>query len=252
MDILGFIPARSGSKGVRNKNIKKLKGIPLIEFSVYTAIESKRKGYLKDILVSTDSEEYLEILSNYEIIKDYLRPSNLANDSSPTIDSVIDALNWFKKNHHKKFDAVMILQPTSPFRTPEHIKEAIKLLKKHKQSSCIASIQKLGDHHPKRIKRLGKDDRLIDFCSNARENEPSRRQDFQPSAYIRNGAIYLSRTKTILEDKLIRGDHVIGMPMPASNSINIDEHFDFLMASAALEYDDYKDNLSFFNKLITK
>ena len=250
MRVLGFIPARSGSKGVKNKNIKKIKGIPLLEFSVYAAEKSMEKGYISDIFVSTDSKDYLEIVSKYNIIKGYLRPENLATDNSPTIDSVIHGLNWLRDEKGKKFDAVMILQPTSPFRTPDHINEAIRLLQKNKLCTCVASIKKLADHHPKRIKKLNEKGQLLDYCNHAKEPEPSRRQDFLPHAFIRNGAIYLTRTKFLIEKKLIRGDHVIGMEMPESNSINIDEHFDFISASVALEYKEFNKDLEFFLKFI--
>ena len=71
-----------------------------------------------------------------------------------------------------------------------------------------------------------------------------------PHAFIRNGAIYLTRTNILIKDKLIRGDNVIGMEMPESNSINIDEHFDFISASAALKYEEFNRDLEFFIKLI--
>ncbi len=250
MRVLGFIPARSGSKGVKNKNIKKIEGIPLLEFSVYAAEKSMDKGYISDILVSTDSKDYLELVSKYNIVNGYLRPSNLATDKSPTIDSVIHGLNWLRKVKGKIFDAVMILQPTSPFRTPNHINEAIRLLKKNKQCTCVASIKRLADHHPKRIKKLNEKNQLLDYCNHAKEPEPSRRQDFLPHAFIRNGAIYLTRTNTLIEKNLIRGDHVIGMEMPESNSINIDEHFDFISAANALHYDEFYKDLEFFVEFI--
>ncbi len=249
MKILGFIPARSGSKGVKNKNIKPIKGIPLLEFSVFSAIESKKKGYLDEVLVSTDSPKYLDLLSHYDITEEYLRPSELSTDKSATIDSVIHALNWYKLKKNKTFDAVMILQPTSPFRTPEHISNAIQLLKNNRNCTCVASIKQLGDNHPRRIKRLDKNGKLIDFFSNYKEKEPSRRQDFLPKAYVRNGAIYLTKTKQIVDKKLIRGNHIIGLEMPESNSINIDDHFDFISASSALDYEEFKSQLRFFSKL---
>ena len=250
MEVLGFIPARSGSKGVKNKNIRKIKGIPLLEFSVYAAEKSMEKGYISDILISSDSKDYLDLVSKYSFVKGYLRPANLATDKSPTIDSIIHGLNWLREEKGKIFDAVMILQPTSPFRTPDHIKEAIRLLQKNKLCTCVASIKRLADYHPKRIKTLNEKGQLLDYCFHAKEPEPSRRQDFLPHAYIRNGAIYLTRTKTIIENKLIRGDHVIGMEMPESNSINIDEHFDFISASAALQYDEFNKDLEFFVNFI--
>ena len=162
----------------------------------------------------------------------------------------MEALLRLRDEKGKIFDAVMILQPTSPFRTPDHIKGAIRLLKKNKMCTCVASIKRLADHHPKRIKKLNEKGQLLDYCYHAKEPEPSRRQDFLPHAYIRNGAIYLTRTNILIKDKLIRGDYVIGMEMPESNSINIDEHFDFISASAALQYEEFNKDLEFFVNFI--
>ena len=248
--VLGFIPARSGSKGVPDKNIKRIKEVPLLEFSVYAAVNARQQGILDEVVVSTDSEHYLATVSQYNIEKDYLRPPALAADESPTIDAVLDVLNWYKVQHHRSFDAVMILQPTSPFRTPKHIKDAISLMSENSQATCVASICKLGDHHPLRIKRLSDSGQLIDFCDQYIESEPSRRQDFQPDAYIRNGAIYLTKTRTLVDNGVIRGDWVVGMEMPEANSINVDEHLDYLIAKASLEYDRFSDDLAFFKELI--
>ena len=93
----------------------------------------------------------------------------------------------------------MILQPTSPFRTPNHINEAIRLLKKNKLCTCVQVLEGT-DHHPKRIKQLNEKGQLLDYC-NRKRAEPSRRQDFLPHAFIRNGAIYLTRTNILLEKK---------------------------------------------------
>jgi len=250
MKVLGFIPARSGSKGVPDKNIKPIKKIPLLEFSVYAAVKAKQLGILDEVVVSTDSEHYLSTVSQYDIEKDYLRPPALAADNSPTIDAVLDVLNWYSEQHDRGFDAVMILQPTSPFRTPQHIKDAISLMSENSQATCVASICKLGDHHPLRIKRMSDSGQLMDFCDEYIEPEPSRRQDFQPDAYIRNGAIYLTRTRSLVDEGVIRGNWVVGMEMPEANSINVDEHLDYLIAKASLEYDRFSEDLAFFNEFI--
>jgi len=250
MDVLGFIPARSGSKGVPDKNIKPIKNIPLLEFTVFAAASAKKLGYLSDVVVSTDSEHYLSRIDQYEIEKNYLRPAALSMDDSPTIYAVHDVLNWYQVNYNKTFDAVMILQPTSPFRTPKHIKQAIDLMNNSPQASCVASISRLGDHHPRRIKRVSEMGQLLDFCEEHKEPEPSRRQDFRPYAFIRNGAIYLTRTETLLDDGVIRGNWVAGMEMPEANSINVDEHLDYLIASASLDYDGFSNDLSFFDELV--
>jgi CMP-N,N'-diacetyllegionaminic acid synthase len=252
MKVLGFIPARSGSKGVPDKNIKTIKRVPLLEFSVYAAVQAKNCGILDSVVVSTDAKHYLSIVDDYAIEKDYLRPRALAADNSPTIDAILDVLSWYEGQHNKSFDAVMTLQPTSPFRTPKHIKDAIDLMIDKPMASCVASICKLGDHHPLRIKRMSDSGQLRDFYDEYVEPEHSRRQDFRPDAYIRNGAVYLTTTKTLVNDRVIRGSWVAGMEMPQANSINVDEHLDYLIAKASLEYDGFRDDLSFFNDLINK
>lgn len=252
LKVLGIIPARSGSKGVHDKNIKPIGGIPLLEYSVFSATRAKAQGILSEVVVSTDSARYLSIVSQYDIERRYLRPEALATDTSPTIDAVIDVLDWYRDQHRASFDAVMILQPTTPFRTPEHMKEAISILKRKPEATCVASVCKLGDHHPMRIKKMNDDGRLIDFCCDYAEPEPSRRQDFRPNAYIRNGAIYLTKVRTLREDGVIRGNWVAGMEMPEANSINIDEHMDYLIAKASLEYDRFEKDLYFFQELLSK
>ena len=198
MKVLGFIPARAGSKGVPDKNIKTIKNVPLLEFSVYAAVHAKNCGFLNDVIVSTDAEHYLSLVNDYAVEKDYLRPPALAADDSPTIDAILDVLSWYEEHHNKSFDAVMTMQPTSPFRTSKHIKDAINLMIDNPMATCVASICKLGDHHPLRIKRMCDSGQIKDFYDEYVEPEHSRRQDFKPDAYIRNGAVYLTTTSTLV------------------------------------------------------
>ena len=246
--ILGYIPARSGSKGVPDKNIKPVHNVPLLAFSVFTAMDCLDQEIFTHILLSTDSKLYTENVSRLGYDTDYLRPSEFCKDNSPTVDGILHALDWYKKSG-VTFDAVMILQPTAPFRTPDHITNAISLLKQNKSATCVAGIKELGDCHPARIKKLLDGIWIKDFCDNAREPEPSRRQDFYPSAYLRNGAIYLTPT-SVLEKRLIRGRNVIGLDMPEANSINVDDHIDFISAQSALSYEPYKKYLSYFDLLL--
>ena len=252
MKILGLIPARSGSKGIKNKNIMPIKNIPLLEFSIFTGIKCKEAGLLTDVVVSTDSKEYLNMFSDYKIDRGYLRPKVLAEDNTPTIDVIIDLIDWYKLSKNITFDAVLLLQPTSPFRTLENINDAINMLKQNPDLSCVTSISKLEDHHPLRIKRINEDNKLVDFNNTLIEPEPSRRQDFTPSAYIRNGAIYLSPIKSILEKREIRGKNIGPIIMKQSNSINIDEHLDYLIANTVLDYEPFAPDLEFFNELMKK
>ena len=250
--VLGYIPARSGSKGVLNKNIKPISGVPLLEFSVFSAVEAKKEDLFSEVILSTDSDYYLSLVKNYDIEKDYIRPSLLAKDNSATIDGIKDALYWLKKFRNISFDAVMTLQPTSPFRTTSHIRKAIELMSNNKKATSVVSIARLNHHHPRRIKKMMEGGRLDDFCCDFREIEPSRRQDLEPEAYIRNGAIYLTKTDSILSKGYIQGPWVIGMEMNEANSVNIDNELDYLVAQASIEHHEYKEDLSFFNKLIQK
>lgn len=247
MKVLGFIPARSGSKGVPHKNIKPIAGVPLLAFSVFAAEASRRAGVLADVLVSTDAPDYLTLLGPLGYATEYLRPAALASDQSPTLDAVRHALEWLAARG-KEYDAVMILQPTAPFRTPDHIATAVRMLEDHPDATCVVGITRLGDAHPARIKRLVDDKWLADWCPHAAEPEPSRRQDFTPPAYLRNGTIYLTPRATLARG-LIRGPRVLGMEMDPAHSINVDEHRDFVLAAASLTYPEFRPQLAFFAPL---
>ncbi len=248
MKTLAFIPARSGSKGVVDKNIRLLNGIPLLAYSVYVAQLCQEEGIFDDILVSTDSNSYLDKLKKIDYTKNYIRPKNLALDESPTVDAVVHALNYYAEQNIY-YDNVMILQPTSPFRCIEDIRNSIELMKTDKVITCVASIYKLSDHHPRRIKLIDEKGFLKDFCNEYQEPEPSRRQDFFPDAFIRSGSIYLTKTEQILKKKLIRGSHVKPIEVSEFHSINIDEEIDFYKAEALINSDKYLKELGIFNKL---
>ncbi len=246
MKMLAYIPARSGSKGVPGKNIKTINGVPLIAFSLFSAIKS---DLFDEVLLSTDAPAYQDVVKRLGVRTDYIRPPELAGDTSPTVDGMLHALDWYEAQG-KTFDAVMLLQPPAPFRTPDHIRQAVSLMEANPDATCVTGTVQLGDAHPARIKKLVDDKWLVGFCKEAPEPEPSRRQDFAPPAYLRNGTIYLSRIDTIRERHLVWGDRVIGMEMPEANSINVDRHLDFLTAEAAMAYEAYRPQMSFFDELV--
>lgn len=247
MTNLAFIPARSGSTQVKNKNIKLLNNVPLISFTMFMAQKAKDIGLFDEIFVSTDSEEYLKLLQKFDYKEEYLRPPEISKAESHPIDALIDGLRYLE-GKNKKFDNVMILQPVSPFRTIKQINDAFDLLEANKDASCITTVNKLGDLHPSRIKKIEKG-YLMDFCSNSIEKEPSRRQDFKPDAYVRSGSIYLTKVKQVMEKKIIRGNKVIPLKVPEFYSINIDKDTDFFLAEAMINSHLYEDELSEFQEL---
>tara|TARA_B100000795_G_C22792580_1_gene437670 strand:- start:840 stop:1604 length:765 start_codon:yes stop_codon:yes gene_type:complete len=248
MSTLAFIPARSGSKGVVDKNIRRLDNVPLLAYSVYIAELCKEMNIFSEVIVSTDSRDYLESIKPLGYKNDYLRPSSLAGDNSPTIDAAIHALKHYAKKNIF-FDNIMILQPTSPFRNVSQIKEAIDLISSNTKATCVTSVYKLGDYHPRRIKLINKNGFLEDFCREYKEPEPSRRQDFSPDAFIRSGSIYLSKTKQLIENGLIRGSHVLPLEVSEVFSINVDEELDFFKAEVVMNSGKFKEELRLFNSL---
>ena len=220
LNVLGVIPARGGSKGVPGKNIKPLAGIPLIAYTIRASINSK---YLTRVIISTDNEEIANISQKYGGEVPFLRPPDLATDNANAIPVIQHALTTLEKNEDAViYDFVVMLQPTSPFRTEKDIDGAIKLLDQTGADSVI-SVVDVCSHHPARMKYL-EGNKLIDPpLAESYENQP--RQELI-SMYIRNGAIYATR-KDVLMDGSFKGHDCRGWIMPPERSLNIDTEMDF-------------------------
>lgn len=224
--ILGIIPARGGSKGVPRKNIRILGGKPLI---VYTIEEAKKSKYIDRLVVSTEDPEIAEIArrSGCEVIH---RPNELAQDNSLVIDVVKHVLEHLNSKEGAKFDYVVLLQPTTPFRKCEDIDNAIEKMLKLGGDSVV-SITEVGDKHPARMKMIV-NERIVDIFDRKWDFTP--RQQL-PKVYIRNGAIYAAKTEVIYSKNSFRGDDCIAYVMPEERSINIDTYIDFMLAELILK-----------------
>ena len=222
MKVLGIIPARGGSKAIPHKNIVALGGRPLIDWSLKTSSGSQ----LRRVIVSTDDPKIREVAIELGADVPFLRPAEIATDQAETIDSVLHAMDTLGE----EYDAVMTLQPTSPFRSTYDIDACIQMLAQNPTADSVISVVAVGGHHPARMKYLI-DGVLIDptFCE-TRENQP--RQELRPMV-IRNGAIYLTRWRTLLE-RSFKGNKSLGYEMPIERSINIDEVHDLRFAESLL------------------
>ena len=134
MNIIGVIPARSGSKGVLKKNLKLVGNDSLLGRAILSAQRSKK---IKDFFVSTDSEEYAKEAEKYNAKPQFLRPKKLASDTAPTWQALLHTINWYEKKYNKKVDAVVTLQPTTPFRTGDDIDKSIKIFEKPAQKQLF-------------------------------------------------------------------------------------------------------------------
>jgi CMP-N,N'-diacetyllegionaminic acid synthase len=223
MRVLGVIPARGGSKGIPGKNTRPLAGRPLIQYTIEVAARARR---LTDWLVSTDDEEIAELARNLGAPVPFLRPAELATDTAAAIPVLQHAVRSMEAARASRYDAVMMLQPTTPFRTEHDIDGAIERLV-HTGADSVISVVDVEGCHPARTKYLD-GDRLLDpaFCE-SHENQP--RQELTPMV-IRNGAIYLTRRDILMDQGSLKGADSRALIMPRERSVNIDTLDDFAYA----------------------
>jgi CMP-N,N'-diacetyllegionaminic acid synthase len=222
MNILGIIPARGGSKGVPGKNIRNLAGKPLIQHSIDAAITSN----LTKVIISTDDPQIREVAIAAGAAVPFIRPAELAGDTAKSIDVAVHALLEMERLDNCVYDAIMLLQPTAPFKTSGNINEAIKIMEQTPDADSVISVVDVLAHHPARMKYL-ENGRLIDppFCE---RYENQNRQELQPM-YIRNGAIYLTKRGTLLNNSY-KGQKCMALIMSQERSVNIDTLHDFEFA----------------------
>ncbi len=217
--ILALIPARGGSKGIKNKNIIDLNGRPLISYTIEAAIKSK---YVDDVIVTTDSESIARVAQKHGAEVPFMRPKELAADTSKTIDAVIHAVRTLSESG-RKYDTLLLLQPTQPLRTCEDIDGAIELFFARKMMGVVSV--SLVDDHPLLIRSIDKNGKLTSLlnCTST-----CRRQDMS-EFYRVNGCIYINSIYE-LSDQTSFNDNPIGYIMKRSHSIDIDEMKDLYLA----------------------
>lgn len=226
---LAIIPARSGSKGLKDKNIKLLDGKPLLAYTIDAAVKSKQ---FDTVHLSTDSEKYAEIGGAWGAECDFLRSTANAADCSQTSDAVKEVIERYSKQG-RLFDSVTILQPTSPLRTHRDIESAFKLFM-DKDALAVVSICE-SDHPIDWFHCLSNNGSMEDFVC---LNHAKRRQESK--VYYRvNGAIYLMQTEIALNMQKLYGDRTFGYEMPRIRSIDIDDEFDFDIAEYVMRMEHF-------------
>ncbi len=221
--------ARGGSKSVPRKNIRPIRGVPLI---AYTIAEATRSKYITKYVVSTDDEEIRQVAIKYGAEAPFLRPEELATDTASSLGAIQHAVSWIEKEEDQKYDYIVELMATNPMKTVDDIDTAIKKLIDTGADSVIG-VEKLEDHHPIRIKKIV-DDKIVDFC--LEEIPETRRQDLKPDAYIRNGAIYAVRRDLLMEHNSRYGtENSRPYIFDPGRSVNVDTEIDFLVAETLLD-----------------
>ena len=226
MKNIAIIPARSGSKGLPDKNIKDLAGKPLIAYSIEAAISS---GRFDTIMLSTDSEKYAEIGRKYGAEVPFLRSELTSSDTASSWDMVQEVLEGYE-SIGKTFDTFCLLQPTSPLRTAEDIQGAYHLYEQ-KASFAVVSVCE-AEHSPLWCGQLPDNHEFIGFMS---PESQKRRQDTE-KYYRLNGAIYIADIEKFKSDKFFYHEGSFAYIMPQNRSVDIDTEIDFILAELLIEY----------------
>lgn len=223
--IIAIIPARSGSKGIPDKNIRLLHGKPLLAYSILAAQEA---GVFDEIFLSTDSRKYANIALQYGAKVPFLRSDQLATDTASTWDCIKEALDQYHLIG-KKFDVFVVLQPTSPLRTSQDILGAVETMLS-KQADAVVSVTE-ADHSPLWSNVLPESKSLNGFL---RPEDLTRTRQEMPTYYRINGAIYAVKTDYFSKSHNIYDGQSFAYIMPRENSVDIDSLYDFSLAEYLL------------------
>ncbi|MFA4849319.1 MAG: acylneuraminate cytidylyltransferase family protein [Methanoregula sp.] len=223
--ILGLIPARGGSKGIPNKNIRDLAGKPLIAWTIEAALNSR---VCERLIVSTDDPEIAAVARDLGAEAPFIRPATLSNDTATSLSVVEHAIDWLNDTAAETFSHVLLLQPTSPLRTADDIQSAVRIAKK--TDTAVVSVCE-PHQHPYLCKTLREDGTLADFIPEAAHC--ARRQDFPP-AFSLNGAIYIIAVDCLRKERTFTPEKTIPYIMPPERSLDIDTHWDLFLAEQAI------------------
>jgi CMP-N,N'-diacetyllegionaminic acid synthase len=227
MRVLGLIPARGGSKGVPHKNIRSLCGKPLLQ---YTAQSAKASSRLTQVILSTEDDEIAEVGRYCGLDVPFMRPVELAEDETPMLPVVQHALMWFEKRG-ERFDAVCLLQPTNPLRTTAMIDGCLELFAKNEPDAVVTILPVPAEYNPHWVYYKDQDGSLQ--LSTGEAMPISRRQDL-PQAFHREGSVYVVRRNVVIDENSLYGRRVLGFPVLAEHSVNIDNLKDWQRAEQLL------------------
>lgn len=227
MTVLGIIPARGGSKGVPRKNIVPVGGRPLLAYTAEAALGAKR---LSRVILSTEDEEIAEVGRRCGLDVPFLRPAELALDSTPTLPVLVHAVSELERAGFS-CDAVCLLQPTNPLRDADTIDRCIELFEQSKADCAVTVLPIPAEHNPYWA-FLPSPDGTLRLAMGGTVPIP-RRQDLPP-AYFREGSVYVTARRALMEEKSLYGHRVVGVPLAPEDCVNIDDAADLARAEELL------------------
>lgn len=220
--ILSIILARENSKGLPNKNIKNLNGKPLLAWPIIASVESK---YVDTTILSTDSNHYADIGRSYGASIPFIRPKDLASDTSTSSDALIHAID-FLSNINDIYDYVILLEPTSPLTQSSDIDQALeKILNCRDESKSIVSMSEVVSKHPSYCFVVDDNMKIKPYANN---EELRRRQDIEQLFHC-DGSLYISEINHFKKSKTFYHKKTIAHIMPSWKSLEVDTDLDFFL-----------------------
>ena len=227
--VVAVIPARSGSKGIKHKNIANVAGFPLIYYSIAAALQS---SLIDEVYVSTDSSQYAEIAIKYGAKAPFLRPQEIAQDKSSDLDCMLHFLDWHKNNKNFLPEYIVHLRPTTPIRNSKLIDLAIEKILSAQNATALRSVHEMSETAYKSVEIEDNILKTAFFKDNVLDKVNEPRQNF-PVTYSPNGYVDILKTDFIINNNSIHGSHVV--PFITEPAIEIDNKFDFFHLEFAIK-----------------
>lgn len=227
--VLGLVPARGGSKGIPGKNVRPLAGRTLLEYAARAAAES---GVIDRVILSTDDPAIAAAGERGGLEVPFVRPADLAADDTPMLPVIEHAVATLERGGWSP-DIIVLLQPTSPLRTPAHIRSAVDALRASRADSVVSVIELPRHLSPDYVMRI-EDGRLVPFLPQGAS--VTRRQDAR-AAFVRDGTVYAFWRRTLRETGSLYGRECRPLVLPASESLTLDTESDWLEAERRLSPD---------------
>ena len=232
MLIYSLIPARGGSKGVPHKNVRLLRGKPLIVHSIEISLKCPS---IQRTFISTDSQQIAEVARNAGGEVPFLRPSELAQDDTRDLPVFQHFLGWLAQNDVPLPDAIFQFRPTSPARSVSKIEEAVELLNRHPRADSVRGVIEPAQN-PYKMWSIGSDGFMRPLLSISGVSEPfNEPRQSLPKVYWQVGYLDLIRTRTISEQNSLTGACVLPLKIDSKDSIDIDDEFSFQLAEFLME-----------------
>lgn len=229
MEILFLITARGGSRGVPKKNIREIGGLPLLAFK---AVAARRSNYCSRLVISSDSEEIIDVARRYYVEAPFVRPARLADDNANSIDVILHTMDWMEEQEGRRYDAICLLEPSSPFLTPEDVNRAVELYI-DKRALGVLGVREVRDNYLF-VSEIGKDLNMTRHYEKMRGSYHEPRQMLDPQ-YTMNGAIYIADWNYMREMHTFHSPRTYAYIMPEERSIEIDAMNDYHYACFLVE-----------------